>query len=146
MKTSIPFQVVADLGYSGFGRGVYKHRVGWHYHLDKISEEKKQELLDKYNNIHFLSARRKYSPEIEWPVLFVADVPFDAPFEQIRKDPSACYVAKLYNGTKLYSVTSVSCHETETKYFGTKKEAGKYIRANFAGLEKAIRLNDLACA
>lgn len=145
-KSMIPFMEVADLGYYNFADGVCRHRRGCYYWLDKISAEKKEELLEKYNNVAFLTSRCEYAPEIKHPVIFVAETSFEAEFEKLRLSPHACYVAKIYNGCKLYSVTSLSCKETETRYFHTKKEAETFIRKNFKGLQKQIRLNDLRCA
>ena len=146
MKTNIPFSEVADLGYYQFAAGVCKHRRGWYYWLDKISAEKKAEILEKYDNVCFLKSRCEYAPEIKSAVIFVANVKFDMEFEKIRKNMSATYVGKFFDGCKMYSVTSLNCKETETRYFHTKKEAARFIRENFCGLEKQIRLNDLACA
>lgn len=145
-KKMIPFMEIAELGYYNFADGVCRHRRGCYYWLDKISVEKKESLLAKYNNICFCISRAEYAPEIKHPVIFVADVPFDTKFEKVRKAPHVCYVAKIFNGCKMYSVKSCNCKDTETRYFHTKKEAEHYIRISFTGLEKAIRLNDLRCA
>lgn len=146
MKTMIPFLEVANLGYFNFRDGVCNHRRGCYYWLDKISQEKKAELEEKYNNIVFLTSRTEYAPEIKHPVIFVADVPFDKPFESLRPKKGVVFVAKFWDGCRMYSVTSLDRDEANTTYYGTKKEAEKFIRKNFSGLEKQIRLNDLACA
>ena len=146
MKTKIPFLEIADLGYFNFASGKMMHRKGWFYWFDSISESVKESLEQKYNNIVFLISRKKYAPEIKHSVMFVADVPFDAEFEKLRKAKNVCYVAKIFNGCKMYSVTGLNCLDTETAYFYTKKEAESYIRKNFTGNERKIRLNDLSCA
>lgn len=146
MKKKIPFMVVADLGYFKFADGVYNHRTGCYFWLDRITREKKDELLSKYNNIAFLQSRCQYAPEIKNPVIFVANSSFEASFEKIRKNRNTRYVAKIFNGCKMFSVTSLDCEETKTRYFCTKKEAEKFIRKNFIGDERRIRLNDLRCA
>ena len=145
MKQMIPFEEIANLGYFNFAPGVCRHRVGYYYWFDKISEEKKADFLLKYNNIVFLNSRCQYAPEIRHKVIFVADTPFDAEFEKLRVN-NCVFVAKISNGCKLYSVTSIDCDESKTRYFHTKKETEKYIRGHFSGDEKKIRLNDLRCA
>jgi hypothetical protein len=145
MKQKIDFSEIVKLGYYNFANGVCRHRRGYYYWFDKISEEMKAEYLLKYNNIVFLNSRKQYAPEIKSKVIFVADTPFDAEFEKLRVS-NCSFVARIFNGCKMYSVTSLDCKENNTRYFHTKKDAAKYIRDNFAGLEKAIRLNDLRCA
>lgn len=146
MKTRIPFLEVADLGYFNFQEGVCNHRRGCYYWLDEISAERKAELEGKYNNIVFLTSRAQYAPEIKHPVIFVADVPFDTEFEKLRPKRGIVFVTKFWDGCRMYSVTSLDRDEANTNYFGTKKEAARFIRENFKGNEKRIRLNDLACA
>ena len=145
MKKKISFSEIVKLDYYKFASGVCRHRRGWFYWFGGISDEKKAEYLSKYNNIAFPSSRCQYAPEIKSKVIFVADIPFDAEFEKLRVS-NCCFVAKIFNGCKLYSVTSLDCKEYNTTYFGTKKEAAKYISSNFYGNEKKIRLNDLRCA
>ena len=145
-KSMIPFIEIANLGYYKFAKGVAKHRTGYFYWFNNIEDTVKKGFTEKYNNVLFLSSHCQYAPEIKSSVLFVADTPFNAKFEEVREAPNVCYAAKIFNGCKMYSVTSISCKETETRYFHTKKEAETFIRKNFDGLQKQIRLNDLRCA
>ena len=62
-------------------------------------------------------------------------------FGGLRWMPCVVFVAKIWVGCKMYHVCgndSVGSWD-----FHTKKEAEKYIRKNFTGNEKKIRLYDL---
>lgn len=62
-------------------------------------------------------------------------------FEALRPKPYIVFVAAIWNRCRMYMV----CGQERNKeqYFHTKQEAAKYIRNNFAGDEKRIRLHDL---
>lgn len=61
----------------------------------------------------------------------------------VRPQKHLCYVARIFNGCKMYMVCGLNCNEYDTTYFHTKKEAAKFIRENFTGDAKRIRLYDL---
>ena len=61
----------------------------------------------------------------------------------VRPKTNICYVAKIFNGCKMYMVCGLNCNEYDTTYFHTKKEAASFIRENFTGDAKRIRLYDL---
>lgn len=47
---------------------------GWFYTLSaRLTDEKKEELKAKYNNVAFFISESQYAPEIKHNVLFVAD-------------------------------------------------------------------------
>lgn len=63
------------------------------------------------------------------------------PFEELRPRPYAVFVSGFYNGCKMYMVCGSM--DVRTRYFHTKKECEKFIRSNYVGDEKRIRLYDL---
>ena len=62
----------------------------------------------------------------------------------LRPKPYICFVARIFNGCRMYMVARHNINDS--RYFHTKKEAASYIRENFTGDERRIRLYDLKWA
>lgn len=62
-------------------------------------------------------------------------------FNGLRRLPCIVFVAAIWVGCRMYHVCGND--RVDSYDFHTKKEASKYIRDNFTGDEKRIRLYDL---